>query len=99
MLAIDVLNVDRQTFQVRLDAVDCRMSVWRQPSDGLWYADLEIPTGFPAVRGRCLVVDTGLLNGRISLLTGDIYVRTMPGASGEPGEAPWGHTHRLVYEP
>ena len=97
---IDLINVDRQSLVIKLGAVDCRLTVWWQPSDSCWYATLEFPPGQPRARARRLVNDAGLLSRLRAryVLGGDIVCRPIGNNEGDPGERPWGATHRLLYE-
>ena len=95
---VPLLNTARQSAVVRLSGVDCRLTVWRQPSDGRWHASLEVPTGTPLLSGRRLTADTDLLAGVLHSLPGRLICRPLQGARTEPGAEPWGDTHALVWE-
>lgn len=97
MKAVDLINTDRQSLIVRLEGVDCRLHVWWQPDDASWYSDLEVPVGNAVVLGRRLALNAGLLNGRVSLLAGDLEVRSLDARENDPGPSPWGTTHVLVH--
>ena len=97
---IPLIDRPRQSLIVRLGDVDCRLSVWWQPSDGSWWAGLEAPVNTPVVRSRRLAVDTGVLDRISGVLPGNIRMRCL----GEPvTEATRSgfrdNTHALVWEP
>ena len=95
---IELLNLPRQSLAVRLDDTEGTLTVWRQPSDGGWYATLDWPAGTTVFAGRRLVTDGDLLRGLISGPRGALRVRPLGADLEEPGEEPWGATHALRYE-
>ena len=100
MEIVDLLNVGRQTLSIRIGGLYCHLKLWRQPEDGYWYINVEAPGGTPVVVGRRLTSNTPVLNGRISLLAGDLLCVPLARGLGDPDTAgPWGVTHNLVYAP
>ena len=95
---IPLLNVPRQSLLVTLDEQDVRLTVWYQPSDAHWYGTLEHPSGTPLVAGRRIALDSPLVGSQARRFRGDFYCRAIADVV-EPGRAPWGETHRLIYEP
>ena len=107
MSASPLLDADRQSLIVRLDGRDCRIRVWWQPSDdngdgtmGGWYGSLEVPTNTPVVTGRRLSLNAGLLTRIDGILAGNLVMRDLGGAGGEPGRGAFRTgTHALRWEP
>ena len=95
---VPLQNTDRQSVVIRLSGRDCRLTVWYQSSDTSWYGSLEIPVGTPAVSGRRLGVDTGLLSRVYTSLAGNLWCRSLSGQAVDPGREPWGSTHALFWE-
>ena len=88
--------VDRQSLIVRLDGQDCRVTIFWQPSDESWWGSLEVPTNTPAVQGRRLPVNAGLLDRIGGVLAGNIVMR----GQGEPGYTAFrDRTHEVRWEP
>ena len=97
---IPLLDADRQSLIVRLDGRDCRIRVWWQPSDSGWWGSLEVPTNTPAVTGRRLSLNAGLLDRLDGILAGNLVLRDLGGAGVEPGrDAFRAGTHALRWEP
>ena len=71
---VPLFDLDRQSLIVRLGAMDCRIRVWWQPSDGSWFGSLEVPVNSPAVVSRRLTVDSGLLPAGSGKLPGNVYL-------------------------
>ena len=100
MPAFDVplINTPRQSLVTRLSGVDCKLTVWWQPSSREWFATVEVPAGTPLVAGRRLTAEVDLLTGIVSVLPGRLRLVPLQDAATEPGFAPWGDTHALHYE-
>lgn len=99
---LPLVDTDRQSLIVRLDAVDCRVEVWWQPVERAWFASLEAPVGSPVMSGRRLTVNAGLLAGRPGVLAGDVVCRAVDEADQErdPDRFAWGiDSHGLFWEP
>ena len=91
---------DRQSLIVRLDGKDCRIRVWWQPSDSGWWASLEVPVNSPAVTGRRLSLNSGILDRIEGVLNGNLVLRDLGGAGVEPPRSAWrNQTHALRWEP
>ena len=91
----------RQSMILRLESVDCRLSIWWQPWDNAWYGRLEAPTNTPVVSGRRLAVNSGLLDRVISPLAGNLVVRALDTSDDriEPGRNAWSQpSHGIFYE-
>lgn len=98
---IPLLDALRQSLILRLDDMDCRLSLWWQPWDEAWYASLEIPTNTVWVEGRRLATNSGLLDRIPHPLTGNIFCRKLDVITGfsEPKINAWSApTHVLVWE-
>ena len=95
---LQLLNVPRQQFLVRLDAVDCLIEVWYQAWDDSWQCSVEAPSGTALVTGRRVVLGSPIINLVDSPLVGEIHCRGTRDDVGDPGRYPWGETHRLTYE-
>ena len=99
---VPLLDVDRQSLIVRLDGRDCRLRVWWQPSDLSWYGSLEVPVNTPAVQGRRIRLNSGLLDRIPGILAGDVVCRALDDDSAhlDPVRDAWGRpTHGLFWEP
>ena len=94
---LSLTNTPRQTIVVRLSGQDVRLEIWRQPSDGAWYADLDVPVGTRVLSGRRLINRGALLSRVPHDLPGDIWCLPRGAGAGDPGADPWGETHDLVY--
>lgn len=91
---LPVRNLPRQRFAVALGAREFRLTVWRQPNDRGWYLSAE-SGGAAIVTGRRIVVGSALLPTGYG---GNLWCVHTPNAdAGEPGAAPWGATHDLVW--
>ena len=98
---------DRQSLIVRLDGRDCRIRVWwsvaDDPGDGTmggWWGSVEVPTNTPAVSGRRLSLNAGLLDRIDGILAGNLVMRDLGGAGVEPGRGAFRTgTHALRWEP
>ena len=91
----------RQSLIVRLQDVDCRLTVWWQPWDEGWYGSLEIPVNTPAVQARRLAANAGLLDRIVTPLTVNIVCRPLDSADDrlEPGRNAWAEpSHGLFVE-
>ena len=91
----------RQSLIVRLDDIDCRLSVWWQPLDSAWYGSLEIPVNTPIAQARRLAVNAGILDRAVAPISGNIVCRALDSADArsEPGISAWSTpTHALFYE-
>lgn len=95
---LPLLSVNRQQIVVRIESIDCQLTIWWQPRDSAWYATLEIPTGNRVVSSRRIATDAPILAGTPSRLRGDIYCRSLSSAKPEPGLEAWGTTHALFHE-
>ena len=95
-------DVLRQSVVVRLDDVDCRISVWWQPWDESWYGSVEVPVNTPRSRSRRLAANANLLDrtSTPSPLSVRIVCRTLDADDNrqEPGRDAWGRTHALFIE-
>ena len=99
MDAIPLIDADRQSVIVRLAGVECRVSVWWQPSDSSWWGALEVPVNTPVVRSRRLAVDTGLLDRIPGKLPGNVVMRDLSAPAEEAGRNAFASgTHALVWE-
>ncbi len=97
---IPMLDEDRQSLILRLDDQDCLLTVWWQPSDQSWWGSLEAPVNEPAVQGRRLALNAGLLDRISDILPGNIVMRAAGGSGDEPGRNAWREkTHTLRWEP
>ena len=86
---VPLLDLDRQSLIVQhRGALDCRISVWWQPSDAAWYASLECPVNTPIVRGKRLVVNGGILDRIPGVLPGNIILRAIDEDSAVPRPSP-----------
>ena len=100
MQVIPLRNVPRQRMTVRLGGQVVSLLVWRQPSDDSWYISMEYPVGVPMLSGRRLVLASFLIGNQPVLFTGDIVCLALSVSNvSEPGIAPWGNTHDLIYVP
>lgn len=105
-MAVDLLDADRQSVQLRLPTpegtkADCRFRLWWQPSDEGWWGDLEVPTNTPAVSGRRLGLNCGMLDHVPGVLAGNLVLRaTGMATTAEPGRAAFRYkTHEVLWEP
>ena len=99
---IPLLDLDRQSLIVRLGGMDCRLTVWWQPSDSSFFAALEVPVNNPVVSGKRLAVNAGLLDRLTDVLPGNVVCRAVDEDSTQrdPGRDAWRRsTHSLVWEP
>ena len=100
-LRIDLLDRDRQSLGLSLGRHECRLWVFWQPSDGNWYANLNI-WGERVVSGVRLTNNALILPvGHVGLDGGNIRMIPASKADGlhEATRAAWSRpTHRLVYE-
>ena len=99
---VELLDAARQSFILRLGEVDVRVTVWWQPTDGHWYATLEVPVNTVVVSGRRLVVGSGLLDRVSDVLGGNLGCRSLTelGQVNEPDRGAWREgTHGLFWEP
>ena len=99
---IPLVNTARQSLIVRLRDMDCRVKVWWQPWDAAWYGAVEVPTNTPVVQGRRIAANTGLLDGLLTDLDGNIVCRALDSSDDrlEPARNAWNaSTHGLFWEP
>ena len=99
---VPLLDLPRQSAVFRFGLATALLRVWWQPSDGAWYGSLEVPPNTPIVRGRRLVVDSGLLDGIPGFLSGNVYCRALGvgDTAADPARDAWRRgTHGLVWEP
>ena len=95
---IPLVDLPRQSLIIRLNEIDCGITVWWQPSDSSWWAGLEVPVGTPAVRSRRLALNAGILDRIDGILPGNIVCRGL-GTEEEPGRNAWRvPTHALRWE-
>ena len=92
-------SVDRQRVAVRLGDTDTSITIYYQPRQAIWLADMELPLGTPFVSGRILAPDIDLLEGLVHPLAGGVWCRPSGADVRALGRNPWGDTHRLLYEP
>ena len=98
--SIPLLDVDRQSVVVRLADVDCRVTVWWQPSDQSWYGSLEVPVNTPRTSGLRLSRGAGLLDRVGGVLPGNVVCRELGDFQREPRRDAWRRpTHALRWEP
>ena len=96
-LQIPLLDIPRQSLNVRLAGQEVKLTVWYQPYDNAWYASLESPPATPIVTSRRLVSGGSLLSGLAVEFAGDIACVPTSPDGGEPGRNAWSTTHRLIY--
>ena len=92
----------RQSLIIRLNDVDCRLSVWWQPWDEAWYGSVEAPVNSRIATARRLAVNAGILDRAVSPLSVNIVCRVLDSADDrlEPGREAWSlPTHGLFIEP
>ncbi|MBF2754130.1 MAG: hypothetical protein ISN29_02585 [Gammaproteobacteria bacterium AqS3] len=79
----------------------CTLRLIWHPSDEGWWADLEVPTGTPAILGRRMGLNCGILDDCGGVLAGNIVMRAAaPGVLTEPdSECFRNKTHELRWEP
>lgn len=102
---IPLIDADRQSMRLRLPGpdgtfIDCRLLWWWQPSDGGWWASLEVPTNTRVVSSRRMGTNVGLLDGLTGLVAGNIVLRTTAvGGTAEPTRSSFRDgTHVLRWE-
>ena len=91
----------RQSLIVRLQDIDCRLTVWWQPWDEGWYGSLEVPVNAPVVQARRLAANAGLLDRVVSPLTLNVVCRPLDSSDDrlEPGRNAWAEpSHGLFVE-
>ena len=97
---IPLIDTDRQSLIVRLAEIDCRITVFWQPSDVAWYATLEVPVNTVVVSSKRLAVDSGILDRVKDILPGNIFCRALESERMEPQRDAWGRpTHALIWTP
>ena len=74
---VPLLDLDRQSLIVRLNNQDSRVTVWWQPTESSFYADLEVPVNTVVTRSRRLVVNGGLLPDGSPVLPGNVVLRAI----------------------
>ena len=94
-------NALRQSMIIRLENIDCRLSLWYQPWDASWYAAMEIPANSLAVSGIRLAADIDVLQRAETRLEGAIRCFVLDANdSGDPRIDAWSKpTHGLFYVP
>ena len=97
---IPLIDTDRQSLIVRLAEIDCRVTVFWQPSDVAWYATLEVPVNTVVVSSKRLAVDSGILDRVKDILPGNIFCRALESERMEPQRDAWRRpTHALIWTP
>ena len=97
---IPLLDTDRQSLVLRIANMDVLLRVWWQPSDGGWWASLEVPVNTPAISSRRLALNAGMLDGIRDILPGDIVLRELGDTGAEAARDAWARpTHALMWEP
>ena len=97
---IPLIDTDRQSLIIRLADIDCRLTVFWQPSDVAWYATLEVPVNTIVVSSKRLAVDSGILDRVKDILPGNIFCRALESERAEPQRDAWRRpTHALIWTP
>ena len=99
-----LIPINRQSIATVVQRQAIRLSVWRQPFDGRWYASLWFPEDTPIVIGRKLTLGQTLLAGVRSDFVGDFRIKPLvEGDASYPGEKAFGEpdtpgaTHSLNF--
>ena len=70
----------RQSLVVRIEAIDCLISVWWQPRSSAWFARIEVPANTVAASGVRIAPGAGLLDYADDRLRGNIICRALDSA-------------------
>ena len=97
---IPVLDLDRQSFFVRLEGKECRIFVYWNVLIQSWFMDIFV-VGVPVVRGRRMVHNGTLLFEGNGVLKGNIVLKAKPVfVKVDPKRDCWrGGTHDLYWYP
>lgn len=92
----------RQSKIFRINQIDCKLTLFWQPTDANWYMNVEAPINTVILASRRVTVGNSIMDGIITPLEGDLkceLLQNIPSEIGNPGKRPWGITHRIVFVP
>jgi len=98
MHILPLINDFSQTFRTILNGQEVNVRIWYQDIGNGWFFSMQFSTGIKIVSGYRINTGSPILKSISSDFIGEIICVPSIEKTEEPGkDAPWGHTHQLIY--